>query len=152
MKTFLIAATALTAVSAAPALAQDMASPGVYGSLGAGTLDGDGAAQVRLGTKLNSWFAVEGEAAVGVEDDGFDNQFGFFGKAGVPVSSNVEVFGRAGWARTNGSRDGDGFAYGAGAQWNPAGGPDGFRVDYTRYEQGGDDTADGVTVSYVRKF
>jgi hypothetical protein len=152
MRKLLIAASALTACAAAPALAQDMGSTGLYGSIGAGTVDGDGVIQGRIGTKLNTWFAVEGEAAVGVEDDGVDNQFGFFGKAGAPVSDSVELFARAGWARTNGRPDGDGFAYGAGAQWNPNGGPDGFRLDYTRYETGGDHTADGVTVSYVRKF
>lgn len=152
MRKILIAATALTAFAAAPALAQDMASTGLYGSIGAGTVDGDGAIQGRIGAELNPWFSVEGEAAVGVEDDGLDNQFGFLGKAGAPVSDSVELFARAGWARTNGAREGDGFAYGAGAQWNPNAGPDGFRLDYTRYETGGSDTADGVTLSYVRKF
>lgn len=152
MRKILIAASALAAFSAAPALAQDMASTGLYGSIGAGAADGDGLIQGRLGARLNTWVSVEGEAAVGVEDDGLDNQFGFFGKASAPVSPTVELFARAGWARTNGDRDGDGFAYGAGAQWNPNAGPDGFRLDYTRYEQGDSDTADAVVVSYVRKF
>lgn len=151
MKTLLIAATALTALVAAPALAQNRDSTGLYGTIGAGSVDSNGIVQARLGAKLNPWLSVEGEAALGFEDDGLDNQFGFFGKAGVPVSPSVELFGRAGWARTDGRRDGDGFAYGAGAQWNPAGGPNGFRADYTRYETGGG-TDTGVTVAYVRKF
>lgn len=151
-KTLMIAsAAAAAAVLAAPAaFAQDT---GLYGSLGAATFDGDGAVQARLGTRLNTWFGVEGEVSAGVEDEGVDNQFGLFGVASAPVGENFELFARAGWARLDGNRgEGDGFAYGAGAQWNlGSSGSDAIRGDYTRYETG-DDTADGFSISYVRKF
>lgn len=163
MKTLLIAASAAALSLAAPALAH--AETSVYGTIGYANIDIDpvnlGAIQGRLGVDITPNFAIEGEAAFGVADDEIlgisvelTSSYGLFAVGKLPVSENVDVFVRGGFASgevdiggTSGSEDG--AAYGAGIQafFTPN---DGVRFDYTRYDFGGD--ADVWSIAYVRKF
>lgn len=163
MKTLLIAASAAALTLAAPALAH--AESSVYGNIGYANVDLDpvnlGVVQGRLGVDVTPNFAIEGEAAFGIADDEIlgvsvelSHSFGIFLVGKVPVSETVDLFARAGFssaevdvAGTTGSEDG--AAYGVGAQMFFTEN-DGVRLDYTRYDYGGD--ANVWAVSYVRKF
>ena len=162
MKTLMIAASVAALSLAAPALAQ---AQEVYGTIGYANVDIDpvnlGAIQGRLGVNFNSHFGIEGEASFGVADDEIlgvsvelTNTYGAFVVARMPVSENVDIFVRGGFASGEidvggTSASDDGGAYGAGLQamFTPN---DGVRFDYTRYSFGGD--ADVWSVAYVRKF
>ena len=163
MKTLLIAASAAALSLAAPALAH--AETAVYGTIGYANIDIDpvnlGALQGRLGVEFTPHFGIEGEIAVGVADDEIlgttvelSSSYGLFAVGRVPVSENVNLFARGGFASAEvdfGGASGseDGAAYGAGVEafFTPN---DGVRLDYTRYDFGGD--ADVWSVAYVRKF
>lgn len=162
MKTLLIAASAAVLSLAAPAFAQ---AQQVYGTIGYANVDIDpvnlGAIQGRLGVQFNPHIGVEGEFAFGVADDDIlgtsvelTNTYGAFVVARMPVSDTVDVFVRGGFASGEvdvggASASDDGGAYGVGGQlmFSPN---DGVRVDYTRYNFGGD--ADVWSIAYVRKF
>lgn len=170
MKTALIASAAVASLfAAAPAFAQD--ANGWYGNLGYSNNDAEGLnlgeVTGRLGYRMHPNFAVEGEVGFGVGDDTFtpgtdvklDNQEAVYAVGILPVSSNLDVFARVGYGRTElkvdgpgftGSGDSEGVRYGAGAQYM-LDGANGIRGDFTRqdHDAGNIDT---WSISYVRKF
>ena len=175
MRNVLLATAALTLI-AAPAMAQDPASP-VTGSIGYTHLDGDdgslGAVTGRLGYRFTPYIGIEGEASVGVQNEditvgGVDGTLEHEYDAAaylvgtVPVSPNVELFGRVGYGTTSlkgevagvdVSEDGESINYGAGANWF-FDGQNGVRADWTRRDFREDDGGeiDTYGLSYVRRF
>ena len=175
MRNVLLATAALTLI-AAPAMAQDPASP-VTGSIGYTHLDdGDaslGAVTGRLGYRFTPNIGIEGEASFGVKDEditvaGVDGSIEHEYDAAaylvgtVPVSPNVELFARVGYGTTSlkadvagvdVSEDGESINYGAGANWF-FDGRNGLRADWTRRDFREDDAgeADVYSLSYVRRF
>jgi len=174
MRNVLLATAALTLI-AAPAMAQEPLSP-VTGSIGYTHFDGDqgdlGAVTGRLGYRFNPWVGIEGEASVGVKDEdvtiaGVDGSLEHeYDAAGyvvgtVPVSQNVELFGRIGYGTTSlkadvagvdATADGESINYGAGANWF-FDGQNGLRADWTRRDfrdDGGE--VDTYGLSFVRRF
>lgn len=173
-RTLIFAAGALSLL-AAPAMAQTVSSPQVYGTIGYSQLDADdgdlGAVTGRIGAKLHRYVGVEGEASFGVNDD--DVEIGIPGAtvehnydvAGyvvgfLPINDNFELFGRVGYGTTelNVSAVGvdtdvslDGVAYGVGANYF-IDGKNGVRGDWTRRDFGDDGEADVWSLSYVRRF
>lgn len=170
MKTILLS-TAAALVLASGASAQDGRT-----HIGGGVahFDADGAnfnaVYVRGGFDITPFFGLEAEGQIGVQDDtvnlgggvtadiGLNYGIAGFAKAQFPVSEQLSVFGRVGyaWAEFDASAAGitiqddeDGLAYGVGAEWAFAG-PNGIRFDYTRYEIGGQSNV--WTVGYVRRF
>ncbi len=158
-------------------MAQSVSSPQYTGSIGYTALDADdanlGAVTGRLNARMSQYFGVEGEASFGVRDD--DVSFG--GVTGelsheydaaaylvgtVPVSPNLELFGRVGYGTTkvkadvagfSVSEDGESVNYGAGANYF-FDGQNGVRADWTRRDFRGDDGGelDTYGLSYVRRF
>jgi outer membrane immunogenic protein len=167
----LLAAMALTAALAvAPASAQLYVGGG-YTVFQADVDDDDvnlGAVMGRLGYEFLPVFAVEGEVALGVQDDdfdvlgtpvdiGIDNEVGGFVVGKLPLLG-MDLFGRVGYANfsidadaagASAAPDGSGMAYGGGVNFNIL-----FlraRAEYTRYEV--DDTDfDSLSVSALLKF
>lgn len=166
MKKALIAATAAAAaLVAAPAMAQDM-NVQWYGSLGYGHFDADdvelGAVQGRLGARFGEWFGVEGEAAVGVNDDSFagadvslNHQAAIYAVGFAPLSPSFDLIGRVGVGTTDvdfagADFDDDSINYGVGAQWNWDE-ANAIRGDWTRHDFDEGET-DVWSLAYVRKF
>ena len=152
----LIAATAILG-AAAPAMAQDN---GGYVNVGVEAFDFLGTSwnlTARGGIELAEYFAIEGEGRVGVIDGDFDFKtsvgFAGYGVVKLPASESFDLFARAGYHYTDTNfGDGDGFAFGAGAQFNF--GDDyanGIRLEYTNLDGDGG-SADTFGISYVRKF
>ncbi len=162
MKKTILAAAAAAALFAVPAIAQAQAQAQVYGNVGYAVVDVDplslGAVQGRLGVQINPYFAIEGEAAIGVADDfgvELSHEVGVFAVGKMPVSEALNLFARLGYSTGElegggGSISGSGVAYGLGAEafftTN-----DGVRVDWTRHDVDGLE-ADVVAVAYVRRF
>lgn len=173
MKILLATAAAIALLAGASA-----ASAETYGSIGYSKIDLSdvdlGAVTARVGANINSWFGVEGEVSVGVQDESVTIPVGqpgagtyaielkhsvaVFAVARAPVAEGFSVFGRVGYATskfeatipgTNVSGSAEGVAYGVGAQYDF--GVNGVRADFTRYDVEFDD-ADAYTISYVRKF
>ena len=172
----LLLSVAAVSLLAAPAFAQDPVQTGMYGTLGYSQLDGSdgdlGAVTGRLGSRLNRNLGVEGEVSFGVRDD--DISFGavdgsleleydaaVYGVAYLPISNNLELFGRVGYGTTEIKADVAGFSettsgesvnYGAGANWF-FDESNGLRGDWTRRDftdDGGE--VDVYSLSYVRRF
>lgn len=175
MRTVLLSAAALTLI-AAPAMAQSVSNPQWTGSLGYTHLDANdgslGAVTGRVGAKMSRYFGVEGEASVGVKDEDVviggvagtlehDYDAAIYGVANVPVSQNLELFGRLGYGTTSikadvagvtAEQDGESINYGAGANWF-FDSQNGVRADWTRrdfQDDGGE--VDTYGLSYVRRF
>jgi len=168
MRTTLTVLTLLAAwlFAAAPAAADT----GLYANAGYTHYEvGDvtlGGVSARLGYRFHPNFAVEGEAAFGVEDDNvgpvaieLDNQVAAYGVVLLPLSPGLDLFARAGWARLEAEAsvpgasidaDEDGFAFGGGAQVMLTS-RFGLRGEYTRID-GEDFEADTVSASAVLKF
>ena len=176
MRNILLATAALTLI-AAPAMAQSISSPQVSGSVGYTVLDGDnanlGAVTGRVTAKVNPYFGVEGEASFGVKDD----EVSFGGVTGdlsheydaaaylvgaLPVSPNLELFGRIGYGTTrikadvagfSSTEDGESVNYGAGANYF-FDAQNGVRADWTRRDFTDDNGGelDTYGLSYVRRF
>lgn len=173
----ILLATAALSLFAVPAMAQSIQSPSYYGTLGYSQLDGSdgdlGAVTGRLGAKLSPNFGLEGEASVGVKDDDFtvgavngsiehDYDAAAYGVAFLPVSPNVELFGRVGYGTTQvktdiagftSTEDGESVNYGAGANvFLDA--QNGIRADWTRRDFTDDNGGelDVYSVNYVRRF
>jgi outer membrane immunogenic protein len=108
----------------------------------------------RVGFKANPMLGVEGEFAIGVQEDSFDvlgtnvdvsleSSYGVFAVGWLPVPAIGDVFARVGYADLSieatatgigsVSDSGSGLAYGAGVQLNfiPF---TKLRLEYTRYE------------------
>jgi outer membrane immunogenic protein len=172
----ILLATAALSLFAVPAMAQTVTSPTYYGTLGYTQLDTDnadlGAVTGRVGAKLHPNFGVEAETSFGVGHDDIDVA-GVSGKvehrydvagyavASVPVTSNIDLFARAGYGVTEVKASAAGVSasdhltswnYGAGATYN-LNAQNGIRADYTyrdfQHDQGGADT---YALSFVRKF
>ena len=172
----ILLATAALSLFAVPAMAQTVSSPTYYGALGYTQLDTDGAdlgaVTGRIGAKLHPNFGVEAETSFGVGHD--DVNVGLvsgkvehrydvagYAVASLPVSSNIDLFARAGYGVTEVKASAAGIAasdhltsfnYGAGATYN-LDAQNGIRADYTyrdfQHDQG---SADTYALSYVRKF
>ena len=100
-KVLLCAAAVLGASIALPAAAQAQVYAGAgythYDTDGAGDL---GAVTGRLGYRFNPNFAVEGEAGVGVKDDGpfeLNHTVGAYAVGILPLSQNFDLHGRVGY-------------------------------------------------------
>ena len=181
---------ALTVIAAAgTAQAQVVEGRGAYAGVGVSTLEFDQyAINGKLGYNFNEYFGVEGEAGIGIseEDDNVDGfEFGAgidgygaaFGVLRAPVTEQFEIFGRAGYyfaevdaditdtvnnVTTDLDADTDGFAFGAGVQYNFGEGyKNAIRADYTYLDvQNIDDVdvdefdlnSDLWSLSYIRKF
>ena len=176
MRNVLLATAALT-LFGTPALAQTFSDPQWTGSVGYTHLDGDdgslGAVTGRVGAKISRYIGVEGEASFGVKDEditigGVDGSLeheydaAIYGVANVPVSENLELFGRVGYGTTSikadvagftSSEDGESLNYGAGANYF-FDGQNGVRADWTRRDFTDDDGGeiDTYGLSFVRRF
>ena len=175
MRNILLTAAAVSML-AVPAFAQSVQSPTYYGTLGYTQLDTDnadlGAVTGRVGAKLHPNFGVEAETSFGVGHDdvsvaGISGKVehrydaAAYGVATLPVTSNIDLFARAGYGVTEVKASAAGLAasdhltswnYGAGATYN-LDAQNGIRADYTyrdfQHDQGGADT---YGLSFVRKF
>lgn len=176
MRNILLATAALTLIGT-PVLAQSFSDPQWTGSIGYTHLDGDdgslGAVTGRVGAKISRYIGVEGEASFGVKDEditigGVDGSLeheydaAIYGVANVPVSENLELFGRLGYGTTSikadvagftASEDGESLNYGAGANYF-FDGQNGVRADWTRRDFTDDDGGeiDTYGLSFVRRF
>lgn len=156
------AAAAAMALMAAPASAQTWDTGRVYGGLGYTHYDLEsaevGAATGRVGYRFHPNFAVEGEGAIGVDDDEgaeLDSAYGVYGVGILPVTSNFDVFARAGYQSIEATRPGpdiddDGLGYGVGANYRLSERV-GVRADYTRL-QGEDDDTDAISLGASLNF
>ena len=162
---------------------------GVYAGAGVDTLEFDTyGVSGKLGYNFNEYFGVEGQIGTGISEeddsiDGFDIGAGLdwyggaFGVLRAPVTEQFDIFGRAGYyfaevdgditntvdnISTDVSASTDGFALGAGVQFNfgPEG-KNGIRAEYTYLDvQEIDDvdvdefdlSGDLWSIGYVRKF
>ena len=176
MRNVLLATAALT-VFAMPAAAQSVQNPTYSGSIGYTQLDGDdadlGASTARLGARVHPNFGLEGEASIGVRDDditvaGIDGSIehdydaAAYAVGYLPLSPNLELFGRVGYGTTQikadvagftASEDGESVNYGVGANYF-FDGVNGIRGDITRRDFTDDNGGeiDTYSVSYVRRF
>lgn len=169
MKTALFAAAAAAALLvSAPALAQSTSDIEWYGNLGYSIYDTEvggadlGAVQGRVGARFHRYFGIEGEAAVGVDDDeiagvdvGLNHSLAIYGVGFLPVSDQFDLIARAGVGNTDVEIGGvdvddDSFNYGVGAQFN-INDHNGVRADWTRFD-GDNAEADVWSLSYVRRF
>lgn len=157
-------------------MAQDPASR-VTGSIGYTQLDGDdgdlGAVTGRVGYDFTRNLGIEGEASVGVKDQ--DVTFGgvnttleheydaaVYGVAKLPLSENLELFGRVGYGTTEvkastagfaATEDGESVNYGVGANYF-IDGRNGIRADWTRrdFQEDNGGELDTYGLSFVRRF
>jgi hypothetical protein len=174
MRNVLLATAVLTLI-AAPAMAQDHGP--VTGSIGYTQLDGDdgdlGAITGRVGYDFTRNLGIEGEASFGVKDQ--DVTFGgvdttlehqydaaVYGVAKLPVTGNLELFGRVGYGTTEvkastagfaATEDGDSLNYGVGANYF-IDGRNGIRADWTRrdFQEDNGGEVDTYGLSFVRRF
>ena len=110
----------------------------------------------RLGVNFGSYLGAEGEATVGIQDDGnveLDNEFGIYGVGRLPVNPQFDLFARVGYSsiETSPGGDADGVAYGVGGNFYFTD-KDGIRADYTRHDPDDASEVDAWSVGYVRKF
>lgn len=177
-------ASATALFVAAPTLAQttgSLAPVTGYGTLGWNNFSGNGDEQNgiegRLGARFGRYLGVEGDVTGGFDGDHVTaangdpasvrlrNAYGGYAVGFVPIAPNADLFARVGYGQSSFKLDDhtlntaydvthDSVNYGAGGQYFPNGGPNGIRVDYTRYDyQAKDAGADNVwSLAYVRKF
>lgn len=151
MRKSLMAAVAFVAMGAiaTPAMAQE----GWNAGLGYTHFDGEdvqvGGVTGRLGYRFHPNFGVEGEATFGTNEDNvngvdveLDNAYGAYGVGYLPMSENLDLFGRVGYAQVEASASAlgqtvgfeeDGIGFGGGVQWRMNNGL-GLRAEYTRLE------------------
>lgn len=167
---------ALTAV-AMPAAAQSVSNPfsGPYGSVSYGSVQTDAAdldaVTARIGAKLTPYIGLEAEGSLGVGDEDvtgvpgttveLKHDLAAYVTGAIPVSPNLELFGRLGYGTTrvraesvtlSESASEESVNYGVGANYL-FDGTNGIRADWTRRDfrsDGGE--ADVWTVGYVRRF
>jgi hypothetical protein len=174
-RTLLAAVGALGAV----ALVAPAASAQVYAGAGATIFTADvngqdvslGAILGRAGFKTNTFFGVEGEFAIGIQDDNFDilgqevsvgldSEYGVFAVGWLPIPLVGDLFGRVGYADLSigagagalgsVSEGGSGLAYGAGIALSQIPFTK-LRLDYTRYEPD-DGEIDAFGISALIQF
>lgn len=174
-RTLLAAVGALGAV----ALVAPAASAQAYAGAGATIFTADvngqdvslGAILGRAGFKTNTFFGVEGEFAIGIQDDSFDvfgqevsvgldSEYGVFAVGWLPIPLVGDLFGRVGYADLSigagagalgsVSEDGAGLAYGAGIALSQIPFTK-LRLDYTRYEPD-DGEIDAFGISALIQF
>lgn len=178
MKVLVTAVATAVIAGAVPALAQAQDNSGttIYGTLGYGQGDYEGAdlgaVQGRIGARFGQYIGVEGEVAAGVKKDDIsiagtrvktelEHQVGVYGVGYLPVAPNADVFARVGYgnskikaslAGASASVDGDSWNYGVGGQVF-LDDKNGVRADYTRHDFKDDaGEADTWSLGYVRKF
>ncbi len=152
-------------------LASGAQAQGLYGEVGYTGLDYKGSGlkaspgMVRgvMGYELTPLIAVEGMAGLGARSGSasgntikLDNTIGVFGKAGVPVTEALNLYGRVGVARTaiktNGaSASSTGVAWGAGASYDLSQ-TTYLNVDYTRYLDKDSRKLGGITAGVGFRF
>ncbi|WP_165842768.1 porin family protein [Phenylobacterium deserti] len=162
----------------------EVAGAQIYGSIGYAQSDFGffpeelGAVQGRVGWKANRFLALEGEGAIGLNKETFDvptvppmsitnkidNQLAAYVVGVVPVTGKIDLFGRAGYGRTEmkrgGNQNGQTYSYTTSDEsWNYGVGgeyrltdKDGVRLDWTRHEFDGPLRADQWSISYQRRF
>ena len=163
---------------AAAAIIAPAASAQVYGGVGYSTFTADaggedatvGGVMGRLGFKSNPFFGVEGEVAIGIQEDNFDvlgtqvdvsleNSYGVYAVGWLPIPLVGDIFGRVGYADlsieasalgTSVSDSGSGLAYGAGIQLSNIPFTK-LRLEYTRY-QPDDAEVDSFGISALLQF
>jgi outer membrane immunogenic protein len=177
MKIIIAAASAAAALCAVSGVAQAQTAPvGVYGGIGYASTNpnkGDanlGAIQARLGYRFMPWVGVEGELAVGVNDDSAGafnvkekHSEAIYGVGFLPISPNADLLARVGYGTTkfkftdgpvpDFSTNEDSWNFGVGGQYH-FDGKNGVRVDYTREEFTKDSAghADVYSIAYTRRF
>jgi|CXWL01.1.fsa_nt_gi opacity protein-like surface antigen len=166
MKKFaLIAAAAAAALIATPAAAQSGPVGSWYAGAGYTHYDLEdaevGGVTGRLGYRFHPNFAVEGEATLGTSDDDnaeLDNAYGVYGVGILPVTPNIDLFGRVGYQQLSvdgtgpvADIDEDGIGYGAGANFRVSE-RFGIRGEYTRLDTGEDSDADSFSLGGVVNF
>lgn len=181
MKLF-ISSLATAALVAAPAIAQEGS---FYGDIGYQYISVDedgveadlGAIVAHGGYNFTDFLSVEGEVAVGIQDEdvsvgdvdpidvsvGLNYLIGAYGRVQAPLSENFTVFARAGvvnaeleaeasaggvTASESESETGAGYGVGGEFRFDAV---NGVRFDYTRYDIE-DLEADAFTIAYSRKF
>lgn len=161
------------AIGLAPAASAQLYIGGGYTAFQADDVLGEdptvGTVMGRIGYEFNDFIGIEGEAAIGVQDEsynilgtnvdvGVESEFGGFvvGRLGVPLLG--DFFARAGYATieieasgggTSFTEDGDGFAYGGGLEFNIL--VLRARLEYTRYEVD-DGDLDSLGISALLHF
>ena len=173
MKLIIIVAASALALSGAAVTANAQDVGRAYGSIGVTGTDNHktdtnlNGVNLRLGTKLNKYFGVEGEAAFGTNHDTtsageykLTNKWGAYGVGYVPVSPSFDLIGRVGVSDTNLKapaaagklEQGTALDYGVGAQYHINSGY-ALRADVTRSEfQHDKGQATTTTVNLVKKF
>lgn len=153
----LVAAVAALAMPAVMSASAQEAN--IYANVGYTNFDGGGAnlgaISGRLGVGFGPHFAVEGEAAFGIDDDAgleLDSEIGLFGVGKLPINNTVTLYGRVGFSRieTSPGGDDDGLAYGVGAEFSLTE-KDAIRADVTRHDYDANEI-DAWSISYVRRF
>lgn len=116
-----------------------------------------------MGYELTPQLAIEGMVGLSAKSDTtkgtqvkLDNTVGVFGKAQVPLTDALKVYGRVGVARNsvklNGNSDSNtGLAYGAGLSYDLSKATY-LNVDYMRYQDKNSKTLDGVTAGIGFRF
>ena len=159
----ILAATAVTTF-ATSAHAQDS---NVYINAGVQTFEFDTYNILgRVGYNFNEYFGVAGEASIGISGDEVDGidvdtpySFGGYLTGRYPVAEQFDIFARVGYTVINVEADDgfdeidadlDGFAVGAGIQYN-FDEQNGVRLGYTYNDADGADV-DVIDLVYVRRF
>ena len=184
MKRALVMTTALVAAAAAPAgaaSAQGFYVDGGYAFIGIDVEDSGAEFDADIGAlighggyDINQFLAVEGELAIGIDDEevsagGFDANLGLnylvgaYGKASYPLVETVSVYARAGIVNAeleaevsgpggsaSATESDTGYALGLGADAF-LGDHGGIRFDYTRYDIE-DLEADAFSIGYKFRF
>lgn len=154
------AAVAALATVALPAAAH---AQNWYAGAGYTNFDADGAdigaVTGRLGYRMSPYFAVEGEASTGLDDeDGIElnHNAGLYAVGILPVGQNFDLHGRVGYQMTEvgtpiGDFEDEGVGYGVGATYRFT--PNfGVRADYTRLEGDDEAEADAISLGGVVNF
>lgn len=176
MKKLAMSVAVLVAAAATPAAADVVNSTGWYVNAGGTWFNAEDedvdvtGVTGRLGYRIHPNFGVEGEASFGIEGDtadvlgtpvdiDLDNQYGVYAVGFLPVSTNLELIGRVGWAQIDATGsfggfsagvDDDGLAAGVGVQY--AFTPNfGVRGEYTRLASD-DDGVNAFAISGVWAF
>lgn len=132
-----------------------------------GFFESAGTAVIRGGVTFGTYFAVEGEAAIGLtnqENDGiagYNDRIAGYGRLRYPFAdSGAEVFARLGYATSGiesnsilGEGNQTGLTYGAGVAYS-FGSKDEFqvRLDFTRFNYGNDRNSNAASLGLGYNF